>query len=49
MDRRDFLKTTSTVIAGPMLAPGALAGHPALPGDSQAERQSRHFVITFVS
>jgi len=37
MDRRDFLKTTSTVIAGATLAPGALAGHPALPGDSDAE------------
>ena len=25
MDRRDFLKTTSTVIAGATLAPGSLA------------------------
>src|SRR6266851_8333542 len=37
MDRRDFLKTTSTVIAGATLAPGALAGRPALPGDSKPE------------
>jgi beta-galactosidase len=29
MDRRDFLKTTSTVIAGATLAPGTLAGRPA--------------------
>ena len=29
MDRRDFLKTTSTVIAGATLAPGTLAGHSA--------------------
>jgi beta-galactosidase len=29
MDRRDFLKTTSTVIAGATLAPGALAGSSA--------------------
>ena len=27
MDRRDFLKTTSTVIAGSTLAPGLLAGN----------------------
>jgi len=39
MDRRDFLKTTSTVIAGATLAPGALAGNPALPGESNAERR----------
>jgi beta-galactosidase len=37
MDRRDFLKTTSTVIAGATLAPGTLAAIPALPGDSKAE------------
>ena len=37
MDRRDFLKTTSTVIAGATLAPGALAVNPALPDDSKAE------------
>jgi beta-galactosidase len=37
MDRRDFLKTTSTVIAGATLAPGTLAGHPALPASSNAE------------
>ena len=29
MDRRDFLKTTSTVIAGSTLAPGLLAGNSA--------------------
>jgi len=37
MDRRDFLKTTSGVIAGATLAPGARAANPALPGDSEAE------------
>ncbi len=37
MDRRDFLKTTSAVIAGATLAPGTLAADPALPGDSKAE------------
>jgi beta-galactosidase len=37
MDRRNFLKTTSTVIAGATLAPGALAVNPALPDDSKAE------------
>jgi beta-galactosidase len=37
MDRRDFLKTTSTVIAGATLAPGTLAANPALTGDSTAE------------
>jgi beta-galactosidase len=37
MDRRDFLKTTSTVIAGATLAPGTLAGLPALPAGSNAE------------
>jgi beta-galactosidase len=31
MDRRDFLKTTSTVIAGATLAPGTLAGRAATP------------------
>ena len=34
MDRRDFLKTTSTVIAGASLAPGAMAGGA---GDSKAD------------
>src|SRR5260370_40710656 len=37
MDRRDFLKTTSTVIAGATLAPGALASRPALPGECKPE------------
>ncbi|HKV62208.1 MAG TPA: glycoside hydrolase family 2 TIM barrel-domain containing protein [Candidatus Acidoferrum sp.] len=37
MDRRDFLKTTSTVIAGATLAPSALAGNSPLPGDSKAD------------
>jgi beta-galactosidase len=37
MDRRDFLKTTSKVIAGATLAPGALASNPALPTDAKAE------------
>ena len=37
MDRRDFLKTTSTVLAGATLAPGALAGDPARAADSRAE------------
>src|ERR1700687_3283498 len=37
MDRRDFLKTTSTVIAGGTLAPGTLAANPPLTGDSKAE------------
>jgi beta-galactosidase len=37
MDRRDFLKTTSTVIAGATLAPGALAGKSPLPVDSKAD------------
>src|SRR5579859_1468207 len=36
MDRRDFLKTTSTVIAGTSLAPGLLSGNPA-PRASNAE------------
>jgi beta-galactosidase len=36
MERRDFLKTTSTVIAGATLVPGALASNPANPGDSLA-------------
>jgi beta-galactosidase len=36
MYRRDFLKTTSTVIAGATLAPGVLAGASAAPGDSSA-------------
>jgi beta-galactosidase len=37
MDRRDFLKTTSTVIVGATLARGALAGTPPLPPDSHAD------------
>jgi beta-galactosidase len=37
MDRRDFLKTTSTVIAGATLAPGALGGNSPLPADSKSE------------
>jgi beta-galactosidase len=37
MDRRDFLKTTSTVIAGATLARGALAGASPLPADSNAD------------
>src|SRR6202049_3639362 len=41
MHRRDFLKTTSTVIAGATLAPGTLSGHPALPGASPANADGR--------
>ena len=37
MDRRDFLKTTSTVIAGATLAPGSLSGHPMAAGEAEAE------------
>jgi beta-galactosidase len=37
MDRRDFLKTTSTVIAGATLARAALAGNSPLPADSKAD------------
>jgi beta-galactosidase len=37
MDRRDFLKTTSTVIAGATLARAALAGNSPLPGDSKSD------------
>ena len=37
MDRRDFVRTTSAVIAGATLAPNALAGNPPLPGDSELE------------
>ena len=37
MDRRDFLKTTSTVIAGATLAPGALASDSPLPPDSKSD------------
>ncbi len=37
MERRDFLKTTSTVIAGATLVPSALAGNTARPGDSTAQ------------
>jgi len=36
MDRRNFLKTTSAMLAGATLTPGALAGNSALPGDSAA-------------
>jgi len=36
MDRRGFLKTTSTVLAGTTLAPGLLSGHP-LPDSSKGE------------
>ena len=41
MHRRDFLKTTSTVIAGATLAPGTLSGHPPLPGASPANTDGR--------
>ncbi|MGB6886281.1 MAG: glycoside hydrolase family 2 TIM barrel-domain containing protein [Candidatus Acidiferrum sp.] len=34
MDRRDFLKTTSTVLAGTTLAKGLLAANPAAPASS---------------
>src|SRR4249920_2949115 len=37
MERRDFLKTTSTVIAGATLAPHALAGNPSQPAGSASE------------
>ena len=37
MDRRDFLKTTSKVIAGATLATSTLAGDPPLPSDPKAE------------
>jgi beta-galactosidase len=37
MDRRDFLKTTSTAIAGATLARAALAGNSPLPADSKAD------------
>lgn len=37
MDRRDFLKATSTVITAATLVPKALAGKPPLPGDSNLE------------
>lgn len=36
MDRRDFLKTTSAILAGATLTPGTLSGASALPGDSLA-------------
>jgi beta-galactosidase len=36
MDRRDFLRTTSTVIAGATLVPAALAGERATPGGERA-------------
>ena len=37
MDRRDFLKTTSKVIAGATLAPGGVRSSPTLPTDAKAE------------
>ena len=37
MERRDFLKTTSTVIAGATLAPGVLATNPAHPAGAAPE------------
>ena len=37
MHRRDFLKTTSTVIAGATIARAALAGNSTLPADSKAD------------
>ena len=37
MDRRDFLKKTSTVIVGATLAPSALGSNVPLPGDSKLE------------
>ncbi len=37
MERRDFLKTTTTVIAGATLAPRTLAGNPSLPAGSSAD------------
>jgi len=37
MERRDFLKTTSTVIAGATLVPGTLSGNAARPGDSASQ------------
>jgi beta-galactosidase len=37
MDRRDFLKTTSTVIAGATLARAALADNSPLPADSKTD------------
>ncbi len=37
MDRRDFIKTTGTVLAGATLASGALAGSSALPGAAAGE------------
>jgi beta-galactosidase len=37
MHRRDFLKTTSTVIAGATVARAALAGNSPLPADSKAD------------
>jgi hypothetical protein len=36
VERRDFIKTTSTVIAGAILAPRTLVGHP-LPAASTAD------------
>jgi beta-galactosidase len=39
MDRRDFLKTTSTVIAGSTLAPGLLAGKSVSAASSSKGRQ----------
>ena len=37
MERRDFLKTTTTVIAGATLAPRSLAGNPPLPAGSSPD------------
>ena len=37
MERRDFLKTTTTVIAGATLAPRALAGNPPLPAGTSPD------------
>jgi len=37
MQRREFLKATTTVIAGATFAPRARAGDPPLPADSQAD------------
>jgi beta-galactosidase len=37
MDRRDFIKTTGTVIAGATLSSGVLAGNPAQPEGSGNE------------
>jgi len=39
MDRRKFVKTTSTVVAGAILAPGALADRSALSNDSKVNER----------